>query len=132
MSKSLLYDRVLAEARAAGLAALQACVPTPMVVQGHSNCLDDSSPVVYQEVVSGGVCGFASVIISPGTSGFARYITKLGIAGKDYYGGTRIGIREGGQSLERKEAYANAFSDVLCQYQEDLGIKYCRVDSRLD
>lgn len=103
-----------ASADAAGKAAADACVPTPMVVVERANLFDDNSPVVksYAPVMDG-ACGFAWVIVKPGTSSFARYLKKIGYTRDSYYGGINVWVRGYGQSYERKRAYAAAFAGVL-------------------
>ena len=46
---------------------------------------------------------------------------------KHYYGGWYVSVREFGQSMTRKEAYAEAFAKVLTE--EGMS---CYVDSRMD
>jgi hypothetical protein len=104
-----LYDI----AHAAGMAALVACQPRPMVVQEHANMADDTSPVAQQWIVEGGACGFAWVTVMPATCSFAHWLKKHKGCSKAYYGGMQIWVHEGGQSMARKEAYANAFAEVL-------------------
>lgn len=108
--------RIIREAEAAGRAALVAATPEPMVVQQHASPIDDSSPVVRSWYVSEGVCGFAWVTISPATSALARYLLKSGKARKGYGGGAQVWVSEGGQSYDRKVAYASAYADVLRGY----------------
>jgi hypothetical protein len=106
--------RLYARAREAGLAAAEARVPTPMVVVQRANPFDDSSAIVKEYApVMGGVCGFAWVVVRPGTSSFARWLVKQGLASKHYYGGVSIWVRDFGQSMEKKQAYATAFAKVL-------------------
>ena len=108
------WQAVYNEAHAAGLAAGQAFNPAPMIVQQHQNQLDDKSPVEKQYFVSDGVCGFAWVVVSPGTHSFARWASKNLGAKKDYYGGITVKwVGEFGQSMEKKIAYAQAFTGVL-------------------
>lgn len=121
------YAAIYAEAHRAGMAAGQACNPTPMIVQQHANMANDNSPVVKSYFVEGGVCGFASIIINPGTCGFARWAKKEKLADKHYYGGMAIWVGEFGQSMQRKEAYASAFAAVLNKH----GIK-SYATSRMD
>jgi len=104
-----LWDR----AHAAGIEAGNAHTPTPMVVQEHSNPLNDNSPVEQQWYVSEGVCGFAWITIRPGTCSFARWLTKNDKAQKAYHGGVQVWVHEFNQSMERKEKYARAFADVI-------------------
>jgi hypothetical protein len=115
-------------AEAAGMAALQMAKPRPMVVYTPTSVFgnepDTSKPMYYE---SEGLCGFAWVNVSPGNSPFANWLKKNGKARKAYYGGVDIWVKEGGQSVERKEAYANAFAKVLVEN----GIK-AYASSRLD
>ena len=105
-----LYEK----AHAAGLAALAAATPVPMVVGeavGLSDKIDYSKPTYY---VADGVCGFAWVTISPARGPFVTWCKKNGVRGHaGYYGGYEIWVSEGGQSMQRKEAYAGAFAAVL-------------------
>ena len=110
------YEEIYNEARLEGLKALKDCTPTPMVVQEHTNMLDDNSPVKKSWYVSEGACGFAWVNIRPATSVFCKWLKSKGYAGKSYYGGYNIWVSEGGQSIARKEAYAGAFAEVLQKY----------------
>ena len=108
-SHKALYEKAVA----AGMAALEAARPRPMVVQQHVNMADDSSPVAQQWLVPDGVCGFAWVTIMPGNCSFALWMKKNADASRGYHGGMRFWVHEGGQSMERKEAYARAFAAVL-------------------
>lgn len=105
---------LFANAHAAGMAAGTAVVPEPMYVVERVNPLDDTSAVkrAYPPVMDG-VCGFAWVTIKPGTSRAAKYAKKALGARKGYYGGMEIWVAGFGQSLTRKEAYAEAFAKVL-------------------
>jgi len=131
--KKNAYVDLFEKAYAAGLAALKAATPTPMVVQQHANVLNDNSPVVKEWFVEGGVCGFAWVNIKCKGEGlkFINALKKRGLPDglrKDgYYGGYTLWVREGGQSMQRKEAFAYAFADVL----REAGIT-CYASSRMD
>jgi hypothetical protein len=118
-----------AKADAAGKAAAAARVPVPMVVVQRANPLNDASPVVKRYApVMGGVCGFAWVIVRPGNSAFANYLKKRGLARPDSYaGGVNLWVGDYGQSMEKKEAYAGAFADVL----QDAGLR-AYSNSRMD
>lgn len=118
---------IYAEAHAAGNAAVQTTNVVPMIVTGHANPLDDSSKVTEQYFVADGVCGFASVIVKPANSSFARYLKTIRRTYKHYYGGLNMPISEFNQSLQRKEAYAEAFAAVLRRSGID-----AYVDSRMD
>lgn len=99
----------------AGNKALEACVPTPMIVQEHDNPLDDNSKVVQQWAVPEGPCGFAWVHISPANSALANYFKRIGVVGKGaaYGGGINVWCSAQTQSIERKSAWANAVAKVL-------------------
>lgn len=118
---------LFAKADAAGKAAAVANVPTPMIVSEHANPLNDASPVKNSWFVADGACGFAWVIVRPGNCSFANWLKKNAGARPAYYGGTEYWIRDYGQSVERKEAYARAFAKVV----SEAGIK-AYADSRLD
>lgn len=108
------FAAVWTDANAAGKLAADATVPEPMIVVGHSNPLDDSSPVttVYEPVMEG-VCGFAWVNVSPGNCPFANWLKKHGFARKAYQGGVDIWIGQYGQSYERKLAHARRMAEVI-------------------
>ena len=106
---------IYSEAHSKGIAAGNACSPTPMVVGQPTtplgNVIDYSKDTYY---VSDGVCGFAWINFKPARGGFVKYLKQNNIGRKDsYYGGYTIWVREFGQSLARKESYARAFADVL-------------------
>ena len=107
------YSKLYNSANDAGRAAAEKRVPTAMVVSEHASPLDDSSPVAKQWLVPEGVCGFAWINIKPGNSPFANWLKKEKLARKAYAGGVEIWVSAYGQSMERKEAYANAFATVL-------------------
>lgn len=123
------FQKLWDKAVAAGQAAGSAHNPTPIRVFERTNPFNDNSPVktdygVYNE----GVCGFAWVIVKPGTSAFARWLKTQGHARTDsYYGGVSIWISDYNQSYERKEAHAQAMTEVF----QEAGIKASGM-SRLD
>lgn len=123
---TLLHNK----AHVAGMAAAHKTVPVPMTVVRHANPFDDNSPIVQRYApVSGGVCGFAWVNIKPGNSSFAQFLVKKGLARKDsYYGGVSVWVSDFGQSMEKKEAYAQAYAGVL----HEAGIKRVYAQSRMD
>ena len=111
------WQAIYAEAHAAGMIAGQACQPVGMVVQQHANPLNDGSPVVQSWDVPDGVCGFAWIVVKPGTHAFERLAKQTLDADKYYYGGVTVKwVGEFGQSMQRKEAYAGAFAQVLGKY----------------
>ena len=93
----------------AGIAARDAVTPTPMIVDEHANPLDDNSPVVRRDIVPSGPFGSAWVTLY-GTGSFARWARKNGW--RSAYGG---GIQKylTIASIERQEAYAGAYAQVL-------------------
>ena len=112
-----------------------------MVVQQHSDVLDDSSPVKKEWVVPGGPCGFASIRVKC-TNGpsrkFINQLKKAGLAGdqntfkewskSDYYGGFMKSFTLiGGQSLAYKTAYAYGYESVLASEDIDTWI-WTRMD----
>lgn len=102
------------EADEAGRKAAEAAVPTPMVVVQRENPFDDSSAIVKEYApVMGGVCGFAWVTVRPANSSFALWLKKNQGARTGYYGGMELWVSGYGQSMQRKEAYAKAFAQVL-------------------
>lgn len=121
-----------AAADAAGQEAVEALVASgrirPMVVGNATglfgNGIDLSKPVYY---VADGACGFAWVKVYPGNSKFARFLVKNGLARKSYSGGVDIWVSAYSQSVQKKEAYARAFANVV----KAAGYK-CYADSRLD
>ena len=121
------FRLLFAAAHAAGLAAGQAAVPVPMVVQQHRDMLDDQSPIRHEWIVPEGVCGFAWVVIKPGNCPAANYGKTNDGFKSHYHGGVAKWISGFGQSYTRKRAYAAAFADVLHQ----AGIN-AWADSRLD
>jgi len=110
------FEQLYQEAHKAGMAALAAKTPRPMVVQQRADPLDDNSEVVQEWFEPEGVCGFAWINVKPGTSRFARWLKANGKGRPDsYYGGVTIWVREGNQSYELKMAYAEAFAAVLVE-----------------
>lgn len=120
------FQKIVDEAHAAGVAALNACKPTPMVVGQAKGLFSNEIVPGTEEVVEGGPCGFAWVHIA-GNTAFGRWAKKAKIADTDYPNGLMIWVSEGGQSMQRKEAYAGAYARHL----KDNGIEaYLR--SRMD
>jgi len=107
------FERLYAAADAAGKAAADAIVPIPMVVGTPTTVLgsdiDYSKPTYF---VEGGVCGFAWISFK-GNTAFGRWAKSTGLATKGYPTGLTIRANGYGQSLQRKEAYAQAFAAVL-------------------
>ena len=127
MSK-VACEKLLERAHLMGMDAGRAASVTPMIVGSPStpfgSDIDYSKPT---EFVESGVCGFAGVVIKPARGKFVSYLKSIGIGNKHYYGGYYVSVREFGQSLARKEAYAEAYAKVLSEE----GMR-CYVDSRMD
>lgn len=119
-NRALGFQELWNQAHEAGRAAGDAHTPEPMLVH------DPGTNYHYAPVMSG-VCGFASVRISPATTPFVRWLAKQGIGRKAYYGGWEISISAYGQSMEKKEAFARAAAQVL----QDAGYK-AYASSRMD
>lgn len=120
------FHAIYREAVEAGLAAGNACVPTPMVVGtaiGFSNQIDRTQPTY---LVEDGACGFAWVKFKGGTR-WANWAKKNAGARSSYPSGFQISVRDYNQSVARKEAYATAFAAVLRKHGID-----AHADSRLD
>ena len=121
-------EKVLERAHLMGMDAGRRVGVNPMVVGTPTELMGneiDYSKKTY--VVEGGVCGFAGVVIKPARGKFVSYLKSIGMGNKHYYGGWYVSVREFGQSLARKEAYADAFADVL----KEVGMRVY-VDSRMD
>ena len=127
MSK-VACEKLLERAHLMGMDAGRDSTPTPMIVGSPSTPFGsdiDYSKKTY--FVEGGACGFAGVVIKPARGKFVSYLKSIGIGNKHYYGGYYVSVREFGQSLARKEAYAEAYAKVLSEE----GMR-CYVDSRMD
>ena len=127
MSK-VACEKLLEKAHLMGMDAGRRVGVTPMVVGTPTELFGNESDwdkSTYH--VSDGVCGFAGVVIKPARGKFVSYLKSLGMGYKHYYGGWYVSVREFGQSMTRKEAYAEAFAKVLTE--EGMS---CYVDSRMD
>ena len=127
MSK-VACEKLLEKAHLMGMDAGRRVGVTPMVVgtptELFGNEIDWDNSTYH---VSDGGCGFAGVVIKPARGKFVSYLKSLGMGYKHYYGGWYVSVREFGQSMTRKEAYADAFAKVLTE--EGMS---CYVDSRMD
>ena len=129
MSMSIVHcEKLLERAHLMGMDAGRRVGVVPMVVgtptELMGNDIDYSKKTYF---VESGVCGFAGVVIKPARGKFVSYLKSLDMGYKHYYGGWYVSVREFGQSLTRKEAYATAFAKVL----SEVGMR-CYVDSRMD
>jgi hypothetical protein len=128
-AKSAAFEAAFAKASEAGKAAGEAAKPRAMIVQERAGPF--GGPVIQEWHEPEGMCGFAWVNVSPGNSPFANWLKKNSLARKAYGGGVDIWISDFGQSVERKEACANAMARVL---KEELGSNSLSIyaSSRLD
>ena len=107
------------DACAAGDAAVAALTVTPMVVVGREG----------SHFVEAGVCGFAQVQVRPRTSAFARWLVAEGIGrSSDYHKCVYYNVHQFNQSLQRKEAWAEAVAAFLTAK----GYTGVSSDSRID
>lgn len=114
MAKVLKMDcaELFAKADAAGAVAAAKVVPLAMVVTSV-DINDEPIPGARSYHVPEGVCGFAWVTVKPGNCQMAKWLKKFKGARAGYYGGIEFSVRGYGQSMQRKEAYAEAFAQVL-------------------
>ena len=122
------WQLVYGAAHEAGMTAGVNAYCVPMIVQEHSNPLNDASPVIRTyEPVMDGVCGFSSSIVKPATHPFVKWLKAHKIGRSHYGGGYSIWCHEFNQSMTRKDAYCSAFCQVLNKH----GIKAYH-ESRMD
>ena len=116
---SEIFKNLHATAHSAGMSAMNAAKPRPVVFYDAHNPSER-----YHE--AGGLCGFAWIKFA-GNTAWGRWAKKAKIARENHPSGLYVWVREGGQSVELKEAYANAYAKVL----QDAGIK-AYAQSKLD
>jgi hypothetical protein len=121
------FSALVAKAEAAGAAAAAACVPVGMVVSEADVMSGAPLPGGRSWYVADGVCGFAWISVRPANSSFGLWAKKAGIAKPAYGGGLQIWVSGYGQSMQKKEAYAEAYAKVL----SEAGIK-AYAGSRMD
>lgn len=117
------FEALLSVAHEKGLAAGYAVNPRPMVVVESDLAGNPKGQSYY---CSEGLCGFAYVTLTKGNSSFALWAKKQGYFRKGYKS-TTMSVSDFNQSVERKEAYAHAYAQVL----RNAGID-CYASSRLD
>lgn len=121
-----IFQHAWEEAEAAASLASAALVPTPMVVV-EADLLGRPIPGAKRYEVSEGACGFAWVSVRPANSAFANWCKRTGKAKRrDYGGGLTIAWCPGGntQSIERHDAAARAFADVLTEHLTAGGVLF--------
>lgn len=112
--KKATFDEIYEEAEKAGVEAANTCIPG---TTGPTNSF-----------ATEGCCGFAWVKIRPATSPFAKWLKATGkVTHVAYGGGYDIWCRCGGQSMTRKEAWADAFVTVLKKHGIE-GVAQSRMD----
>lgn len=122
------FQAIHREAHEAGMAAGRDSVPVPMVVGSPSSLFaNDLDPRKPQYFVADGVCGFAWVHLMDGRQPFAKFAREQLHAHSGHPRGVDIWVRDFGQSMQRKEAYAAAYARVLKGH----GIE-AYADSRMD
>ncbi len=123
------FDDIITEATKAATKAGDNANPTPMIVGTAIGFTNEMVPGT-EEVVSEGVCGFASLNFN-GRGKFAGYLKETGLARKGVYKGLHMpsySIYDNfTQSYERKTKAVYAAAEVFTKY----GIK-CYAESRLD
>ncbi len=107
--------RIYKEAYAAGLEAGKE-VGVPKFIVGDAIGLSNEIDYSKKTYVLEGLCGFAWVNVSPARGAFVNYLKSINAGHKGYYGGYEIWVREFGQSVDRKSAFAGAFAKVLNSY----------------
>jgi hypothetical protein len=110
--------RIYKEADAAGHEAATTVVPTPMIVGTPTTPLGNDIDFTKKTYfVEGGACGFAWVKIFPARGAFVNYLKSIKVGSTNgYEGGYDVWVSGFGQSVTRKEAYAQAFAAVLRKY----------------
>lgn len=89
---------------------------TPKFIVGDAIGLSDEIDFSKQTYILDGLCGFAWVTIKPARGAFVNYLKNRKVGSNGYYGGYEIWVREFGQSVDRKAAFAGAFAEVLNKY----------------
>ena len=108
--------KIYVEAYEAGLAAGKDAETPKFVVGTPTTALGNDIDFKKKTYILDGLCGFAWVNISPARGAFVNWLKTQGIGSKGYYGGYEIWVREFGQSVDRKSAFAQAFVEVLEKY----------------
>jgi hypothetical protein len=108
--------KIYNEAYAAGIKAGNEVGVPKFVVGTPTTALGNDIDYAKPTYILDGLCGFAWVTISPARGSFVTFLKTQGIGSKGYYGGYEIWVREFGQSVDRKSAFAGAFAEVLNKY----------------
>lgn len=118
------FHEVCDEADIAGLKAVQELTVIPMIVGETKNLF--SNDIDYSkstEYIEDGPCGFSWVSVKPKHKGNTRLgkeeraeLEEMGLFKNEYTKTYQLWISQFNQSIQKKEAYARAFSKVLQQY----------------
>ena len=110
---------IFSDAIRAGQVAMENAIPEAMMIHGGARTY----------LVEGGVCGFGWVNIYGvrSNSKLGKALIQLGCRRDSYTKSLSYWISDGGQSMERKEAYAHAMARVL----QDAGLR-AYGNSRMD
>ena len=123
-------EAIFDEAYEAGMNAGNTAGVIPMIVGSPSTPFGNDVDMTKQTYfVEGGVCGFAWVKIRPARGNFVAYLKSLEKYEKSnaYDGGYNYWVSGFGQSMQRKEAFAQEFAEVLLKYGID-----AHAQSRMD
>lgn len=115
------FELICEKANAAGIAAVEKLEVIPMIVGQEtslfSNVIDRTKPTYY---VADGVCGFAWVNVYPANKGNTRagkeerkILESARFRKNDYEKSYQLWISAYNQSMQKKEAYARAYAEVL-------------------
>lgn len=116
VTKEQEYGGLWNAAVEAGAAAVVGLKVAPMVVTGPVGLDDEPLPGSRSWFVADGACGFAWVTVRPGNSPFANWLKKMGFARPAYGGGVSYWVSAYNQSVQKKEAFAEAMAAKLSEY----------------
>lgn len=110
-------ERIYNLAHKAGIAAVEAVTPKPMIVTERRYLPSGESYIYEYPPIESGVCGFAWIDVRPRNGEMARWLKKHDLArNSDYDKSMKIWVIGYGQSYDRKTAYAGAFAAVLQEH----------------
>ena len=115
------FTQLCENASEAGYAAVAKLQVVPMVVGQEtslfSGVIDETKPTYF---VADGVCGFSWINVYPANKGNTRcgkeerrVLESAGFRKNDYEKSYQLWISDFNQSMQKKEAYADAFAKVL-------------------
>jgi len=106
------FASIMASAIVTGRTAAEAAQVQPMTVVEADVLTGQPLPNAMRYHVPDGVCGFAWVSFK-GNTAFGRWAKKTGKARPAYGGGLQYWVADYNQSMQRKEAHANAMAEAL-------------------